>query len=85
MYALFDYFSDENQRVAWKAMYISINDLIGKLSANNCEEISKALLQENILWGRGIFCQSLMQAQLKFIQNTDLYAFVAAYINSHVN
>lgn len=65
-------------------MYISINDLIGKLSVNNYEEISKTLLHENILWGRGIFCQSLMQAQLKSIQNTDLYAFVAAYINSHV-
>ncbi len=49
------------QRLAWEALKKSINGLINKVNTPNISIIVRELFAENIVRGRGLLCQAIMQ------------------------
>ena len=53
--------SEAYQRLAWEALKKSINGLINKVNSPNIAVIVRELFAENIVRGRGLLCQSIIQ------------------------
>ena len=70
------------QRLAWEALKKSINGLINKVNSPNIAVIVRELFAENIVRGRGLLCQSIIQAQTASPTFTHVYAALAAIINT---
>ena len=74
--------SEAYQRLAWEALKKSINGLINKVNSPNIAVIVRELFAENIVRGRGLLCQSVIQAQTASPTFTHVYAALAAIINT---
>lgn len=74
--------SKEYQRMAWDALKKSINGLINKANTGNLRLIVPELFQENLLRGRGIYCNSIMRAQQNSLPYSALFASLSAIITS---
>ena len=70
------------QRIAWEALKKSIHGHINKINTSNIGIISRELLHENIVRGRGLLCKSIIQAQAASPTFTNVYAALVAVINS---
>lgn len=70
------------QRIAWEALKKSIHGFINKVNTGNIGIITRDLLRENIVRGRGLFCKSLIQAQAASPTFTHVYSALVAVINS---
>ncbi|CAH1117709.1 unnamed protein product [Phaedon cochleariae] len=70
------------QRIAWEALKKSIHGYINKINTSNIGIISRELLHENIVRGRGLLCKSIIQAQAASPTFTNVYAALVAVINS---
>ena len=70
------------QRRAWEALSESISGLVNNVNSHNIAATVRELLSENIVRGRGLFCQSIMQAQITAPTFTYVYAALAATINA---
>ena len=55
--------SEAYQRLAWEALKKSINGLINKVNSPNIAVIVRELFAENIVRGRGLLCQSVIQVK----------------------
>lgn len=71
------------QQVHWQALQKSINGIVNKVNSSNIKHIIPELFHENLLRGRGLFCQSLMTAQLASIQYIPVFAALVAIVNTH--
>lgn len=69
------------QRIAWEALKKSIHGFINKINTGNIALITKELLRENIVRGRGLLCKSIIQAQAASPTFTHVYAALVALIN----
>lgn len=69
------------QRIAWEALKKSIHGFINKVNTGNIALITKELLRENIVRGRGLLCKSIIQAQAASPTFTHVYAALVALIN----
>jgi pre-mRNA-splicing factor CWC22 len=74
--------SKEYQRMAWEALKKSINGLINKVNVSNIKYIVPELFGENLIRGRGLFCQSITKAQAASLPFTPIYAAMAAIVNT---
>jgi pre-mRNA-splicing factor CWC22 len=74
--------SKEYQRMAWEALKKSINGLINKVNVANIKAIVPELFGENLIRGRGLFCQSITKAQAASLPFTPVYAAMAAIVNT---
>jgi pre-mRNA-splicing factor CWC22 len=74
--------SKEYQRMAWEALKKSINGLINKVNVSNIKHIVPELFGENLVRGRGLFCQSITKAQAASLPFTPIYAAMAAIVNT---
>lgn len=74
----------EQQQAAWTAMKKRINGVINRINASNIRECVARLLRLNIVRGKGIFCKSLMRAQLASSQFSDVYAALISVLNTRV-
>lgn len=72
----------EWQRMAWEALKKSINGLINKANSPNLKLIVPELFNENLVRGRGLFCQSIMKAQAASLPFTPIYAAMVAIVNT---
>ncbi|KAF3770016.1 ARM repeat-containing protein, partial [Cryphonectria parasitica EP155] len=72
----------EWQRMAWEALKKSINGLINKANSPNLKQIVPELFQENLVRGKGLFCQSVMKAQAASLPFTPIYAAMVAIVNT---
>lgn len=72
----------EWQRMAWEALKKSINGLINKANSPNLKQIVPELFQENLVRGKGLFCQSIMKAQAASLPFTHIYAAMLAIVNT---
>ncbi|XP_037958134.1 pre-mRNA-splicing factor CWC22 homolog isoform X2 [Teleopsis dalmanni] len=70
------------QRIAWEALKKSIHGYINKVNVDNIAIITRELLRENIVRGRGLICRSIIQAQAASPTFTHVYAALVAIINS---
>ncbi|XP_030567881.1 pre-mRNA-splicing factor CWC22 homolog isoform X2 [Drosophila novamexicana] len=70
------------QRIAWEALKKSIHGYINKVNVTNIAIITRELLRENIVRGRGLLCRSIIQAQAASPTFTHVYAALVAIINS---
>lgn len=70
------------QRIAWEALKKSIHGFINKVNVDNIGVITRQLLKENIVRGRGLLCRSIVQAQAASPTFTHVYAALVAVINS---
>jgi pre-mRNA-splicing factor CWC22 len=70
------------QRIAWEALKKSIHGFINKVNTSNIGIISRELLHENVVRGRGLLCKSIIQAQAASPTFTNVYAALVAVINS---
>ncbi|KAH8880724.1 MIF4G-domain-containing protein [Thozetella sp. PMI_491] len=74
--------SKEYQRMAWEALKKSIKGLINKINVSNIKHIIPELFGENLIRGRGLFCQSIIQAQHASLPFTPIYAALMAIANT---
>ncbi|XP_015592234.1 pre-mRNA-splicing factor CWC22 homolog [Cephus cinctus] len=70
------------QRIAWEALKKSIHGYINKVNTSNIRLITRELLRENIVRGRGLLARSVIQAQAASPTFTSIYAALVAVINS---
>ncbi|XP_011158801.2 pre-mRNA-splicing factor CWC22 homolog [Solenopsis invicta] len=70
------------QRIAWEALKKSIHGYINKVNTSNIGIITRELLRENIIRGRGLLARSIIQAQAASPTFTPVYAALTAIINS---
>ncbi|XP_076749922.1 pre-mRNA-splicing factor nucampholin [Xylocopa sonorina] len=70
------------QRIAWEALKKSIHGYINKVNISNIGLITRELLKENIIRGRGLLARSIIQAQAASPTFTSVYAALTAIINS---
>lgn len=70
------------QRIAWEALKKSIHGYINKINTSNIGIITRELLRENIVRGRGLLARSIIQAQAASPTFTPVYAALTAIINS---
>ncbi|KAK4196481.1 putative pre-mRNA-splicing factor cwc-22 [Triangularia verruculosa] len=80
--AITDKSSKEYQRMAWEALKKSINGLVNKINTANIKFVVPELFNENLIRGRGLFCQSLLKAQHASLPFTPIYACLAAICNT---
>ncbi|KAK3692870.1 hypothetical protein B0T22DRAFT_448390 [Podospora appendiculata] len=80
--AITDKSSKEYQRMAWEALKKSINGLVNKINTANIKFVVPELFGENLIRGRGLFCQSLLKAQHASLPFTPIYACLAAICNT---
>lgn len=74
--------SEEYQRMRWDALRKSINGLVNKVNVANVKNVIPELFAENLVRGRGLFCRSCIKSQIASPGFTDVFAAVAAVINS---
>ncbi|KAK2583002.1 hypothetical protein KPH14_009047 [Odynerus spinipes] len=70
------------QRIAWEALKKSIHGCINKVNVSNIGLITRELLRENIVRGRGLLARSIIQAQAASPTFTPVYAALTSIINS---
>lgn len=70
------------QRIAWEALKKSIHGYINKINTSNIGIITRELLRENIVRGRGLLTRSIIQAQAASPTFTPVYAALTSIINS---
>ncbi|KAJ4292316.1 pre-mRNA-splicing factor cwc22 [Collariella sp. IMI 366227] len=80
--AITDKSTKEYQRMAWEALKKSINGLVNKVNTANIKFVVPELFGENLIRGRGLFCQSLLKAQHASLPFTPIYATLAAICNT---
>ncbi|KAG8050999.1 hypothetical protein GUJ93_ZPchr0009g698 [Zizania palustris] len=74
--------STEYQRLSWDALKKSINGLVNKVNATNIKNIVPELFAENLVRGRGLFCQSCIKSQMASPGFTDVFAALVAVVNT---
>ncbi|KAL5225098.1 hypothetical protein ABZP36_011737 [Zizania latifolia] len=74
--------STEYQRLSWDALKKSINGLVNKVNATNIKNIVLELFAENLVRGRGLFCQSCIKSQMASPGFTDVFAALVAVVNT---
>lgn len=74
--------SEAYQRISWEALKKSIHGYINKVNVDNIGIVTRELLRENIVRGRGLLCRSIIQAQAASPTFTHVYAALVAIINS---
>uniref|UniRef100_A0A0E0MX02 MI domain-containing protein n=1 Tax=Oryza rufipogon TaxID=4529 RepID=A0A0E0MX02_ORYRU len=74
--------SPEYQRLSWDALKKSINGLVNKVNATNIKNIVPELFAENLVRGRGLFCQSCIKSQMASPGFTDVFAALVAVVNT---
>lgn len=82
---IFNYYSLLHQQCAWISLHKCINDLIHNVNAKNIKDIRRHIINLNIVRGRGLFCQSIMQKQVISMEKTDIYATLISLINPDVS
>lgn len=70
------------QRIAWEALKKSIHGFINKVNVDNIGIITRELLKENIIRGRGLLSRSIIQAQAASPTFSHVYAALVSVINS---
>ena len=68
--------------MAWDALKKSVNGLVNKVNTANIKFVVPELFGENLIRGRGLFCQSLLKAQHASLPFTPIYACLAAICNT---
>ncbi|CAD6270179.1 unnamed protein product [Miscanthus lutarioriparius] len=76
--------SPEYQRLTWDALKKSINGLVNKVNATNIKNIVPELFAENLVRGRGLFCQSCIKSQMASPGFTDVFAALVAVVNTKI-
>ncbi|XP_009353820.2 pre-mRNA-splicing factor cwc22-like [Pyrus x bretschneideri] len=74
--------SVEYQRLTWDALRKSINGLANKLNVTNIKYIIPEIFTENLIRGRGLFCQSCMKSQTASPWFTNVLAALVAVVNT---
>lgn len=74
--------SEAYQRISWEALKKSIHGFINKINVDNIGIVTRELLKENIVRGRGLLCRSIIQAQAASPTFTHVYAGLVSVINS---
>lgn len=74
--------SEAYQRISWEALKKSIHGFINKVNVDNIGIVTRQLLKENIVRGRGLLCRSIIQAQAASPTFTHVYAALVSIINS---
>ncbi|KAL2493227.1 MIF4G domain-containing protein/MA3 domain-containing protein [Abeliophyllum distichum] len=75
-------YSLEYRKFKWDALRKSIFRLINKVSMSNIHHIVGDILNENLLVGRGLFCNAIMKSQMASPQFSNVFAAFVAVINS---
>ncbi|KAL2234288.1 UNVERIFIED_CONTAM: Pre-mRNA-splicing factor cwc22 [Sesamum indicum] len=63
----------------WLSMEKTITGLVQKLNLSNIRFIASEILNQDLIWGRGLFCRAVMKSQ---VGSPRLYAALVAMINS---
>ncbi|KAM0824985.1 hypothetical protein ACQ4PT_069865 [Festuca glaucescens] len=83
-YAAGDKAGPAYQRQTWDALRRSITGHVNKATAANIRHVLPELLAENLVRGRGLLCRSLLRSQAACPAFTDVFAAVAAVVNSKI-
>lgn len=74
--------TEEFQKLTWEALKKSINGLVNKVAISNIAYIIPEVFSENLVRGRGLFCRSLMKAQMASPSYSHVYAALVSIVNT---
>jgi len=72
------------QQIAWTSMKKRINGIINRINKTNVKSCAFDLLRLNIIRGKGLFCKSVMRAQLASIHFSSIYAALVSVVNTRI-
>ncbi len=72
------------QQQAWITLKKRINGIINRINLSNVQECAFDLLRVNIVRGKGLFCKSLMRAQLASVHFSAVYASLISVMNTRI-
>ncbi|XP_044318244.1 pre-mRNA-splicing factor cwc22 [Triticum aestivum] len=72
------------QRRTWDALRASITGHVNKATPANIRHVLPELLAENLVRGRGLLCRALLKSQAACPAFTDVFAAIAAVVNSKI-
>ena len=72
------------QQQAWTMLKKRINGVINRINTSNLQDCTCELLELNIIRGKGVFCKSLMRAQLASIHFSAIYASLVSVLNTRI-
>lgn len=73
----------EEKMINWFSITERITELVSNVNISNVREIAGEILKEDLVEGRGVFCQEIMKSQMSSPQLTNVYAAFVAIINSN--
>ncbi|KAG8391405.1 hypothetical protein BUALT_Bualt01G0184200 [Buddleja alternifolia] len=74
--------SIEYKNSKWFSMNKRIEGLVHKVNISNIQIIAREIMNQNLISGKGLFCQVIMKSQIEFPRLSNIYAALAAIINS---
>ncbi|KAL3097946.1 hypothetical protein niasHS_000681 [Heterodera schachtii] len=74
--------SEAFQRANWERLKRKIHGQVNRVNIANIVTVARALLQENLLRGRGLFARSIIQAQAFSPSFSHVFAALVAIVNS---
>ncbi|XP_022897824.1 pre-mRNA-splicing factor CWC22 homolog [Olea europaea var. sylvestris] len=77
-------YSQDYKEFKWDALRKSMFRLINKVSISNIDHVVRRILSENLIVGRGLFCNAIMKSQKASPQFSNVFAALVAIINSNL-
>ncbi|CAI9770402.1 unnamed protein product [Fraxinus pennsylvanica] len=77
-------YSQDYRKFKWDALRKSMFRLINKVSISNIHHVVGQILNENLIVGRGLFCNAIMKSQKASPQFSNVFASLVAIINSNL-
>lgn len=71
----------KRQESEWIAMEKRITELVDSVRVSNVRIVANQLMSDDIVRGKGLFCQAIMKSQSKFPELSNVYASLVAVIN----
>lgn len=72
----------DRQKSEWLYMKERMNQLVQNADVSNVESVAGQIMSEDIIKGRGLFCQAILASQSKSPRLSGVYAALVATINS---
>ncbi|KAI5648954.1 hypothetical protein M9H77_34959 [Catharanthus roseus] len=71
------------QRLMWDDLRKNINSLVNTVNESNIKKVAEELVSKNnLIWGRGLFCRSILKSSVSFPVLVPVFASLVAFVNS---
>ncbi|ODV92858.1 hypothetical protein CANCADRAFT_20522, partial [Tortispora caseinolytica NRRL Y-17796] len=72
------------QREKWSRLKSNLTGYINRVDRSNVTDMAMNVFRENIIRGKGLYCEIIMKAQREMVSLTPVYACLTAIINTRI-